>query len=172
MSRARAQTTGPPRTDGGEKATLRDSLDSLRGAIAGKVTGVPEPRVRTAGVASGTSLLGLLRHLAYVERFYFLGEDVADWPGTMRPSPEDTVDSVLADYREAVRRADAVIDACEDLTGPAPRPPRRGRVPTMRWVLTHMIEETARHAGHADILREQIDGSTGRSPAATAVALP
>ncbi|THC51977.1 DinB family protein [Streptomyces sp. A1499] len=172
MSRARAQTTGPPRTGGGEKATLRDCLDSLRGSIAGKVTGVPEPRVRTAGVASGTSLLGLLKHLAYVERFYFLGEDVADWPGTMRPSPEDTVDSVLAGYREAVRRADAVIDACEDLTGPAPRPPRRGRVPTMRWVLTHMIEETARHAGHADILREQIDGSTGLSPAATAVALP
>ena len=55
-----------------------------------------------------------------------------------------------------------VITACPDLSLPAPRPPRRGAPPTMRWVLVHMIEETGRHAGHADILREQIDGATGR----------
>ncbi|MFJ9029511.1 DinB family protein [Streptomyces sp. NPDC102274] len=157
-----AKDTGPPRTGADEKATLRDFLDYLRNAVADKVTGVPEPHVRTGGVASGTNLLGLLKHLAFVERFYFLGEDVGRWHATMRPSAEDTVDSVLTDYRRTVERANQVIDACPDLALPAPRPPRRGPAPSMRWVLVHMIEETGRHAGHADILRERIDGSTGR----------
>ncbi|MFB4290334.1 DinB family protein [Nonomuraea sp. ATR24] len=146
----------------GEKATLRGFLNRLRDAVAAKVDGVPEPQVRTAGVPSGTSLLGLVRHLAYVERFYFLGEDAGDWAATMRPTAEDTVDGVLARYRRAVEQANRVIDACPDLDLPAPRPPGRGGTPSMRWVLVHMIEETGRHAGHADILRERIDGSTGR----------
>ena len=69
---------------------------------------------------------------------------------------------MVADYRDTVRRANEVIEACPDLADPAPRAPGRGPTPSMRWVLVHMIEETGRHAGHADILREQIDGSTGR----------
>lgn len=161
-SRTRAKDTGPPSTGAGEKATLRGFLDHLRNAVADKVAGAPEPQVRTEGVPSGTNLLGLLRHLAFVERFYFLGEDAGDWSATFRPSAEDTVDGVLADYRNTVERANQVIDACPDLALPAPRAPRRGAAPSMRWVLVHMIEETGRHAGHADILREQIDGSTGR----------
>ncbi|MFD3374090.1 MULTISPECIES: DinB family protein [unclassified Streptomyces] len=161
-SRSRAKDTGPPLTGADEKDTLRGFLDYLRNAVADKVAGVPEPQVRTGGVPSGTNLLGLVKHLAFVERFYFLGEDVGDWRTTMRPSAVDTVDSVLADYRKTVERANQVIDACPDLTLPAPRPPRRGQAPSMRWVLVHMIEETGRHAGHADLLREQIDGSTGR----------
>ncbi|GAA1695537.1 DinB family protein [Streptomyces yatensis] len=160
--RTRRKETGPPATGPDEKATLRGFLDYLRDSVADKVAGVPEPQVRTGGVPSGTSLLGLLKHLAFVERFSFLGEDAGDWPATMRPSAEDTVDGVLADYRETVERANRVIDACPDLTLPAPRAPRRGSAPSMRWVLVHMIEETGRHAGHADILRERIDGSTGR----------
>lgn len=159
--RSRTDTT-PPRTGADEKATLRGFLDYLRNAVADKVAGVPEPQVRMGGVLSGTNLLGLLKHLAFVERFYFLGEDVGDWPATMRPSAEDTVEGLLADYRKTVERANQVIDACPDLALLAPRPPRPGPAPSMRWVLVHMIEETGRHAGHADILREQIDGSTGR----------
>lgn len=154
--------TRPPRTGAEEKATLLGFLDYLRAAIAAKAEGVPDPQVRTAGVLSGTSLLGLVKHLACVERFYFLGEDVDDWNATLRPAPEETADDVLADYREAVRRANQVIEACTDLTGSAPRAPRRRSAPSMRWVLVHMIEETGRHAGHADILREQIDGAIGR----------
>lgn len=77
----------------------------------------------------------------------------------MRPPAMDTVESVLADYRKTVERANQVIDVCPDLALPAPRP---GAAPSMRCVLVHMIEETGRHVGHADILREQIDGSTGR----------
>ncbi|WP_172386597.1 DinB family protein [Streptomyces sp. MNP-20] len=157
-----AEDTRPPSAGPDEKAVLLGFLDQLRAAVADKVTGVPEPQVRSGGVPSGTNLLGLVRHLAIVERFYFLGEEVGPWHATMRPSAEDTVESVLADYRRTVERANQVIDACPDLTLPAPRPPRRGPGPSMRWVLVHMIEETGRHAGHADILREQIDGSTGR----------
>jgi Protein of unknown function (DUF664) len=158
----RRRDTPPPRTGPGEKDVLRGFLDHLRSAVAAKAEDVPEPQVRTAGVPSGTSLLGLVRHLAHVERFTFLGEQVADWPGTFRPHPDETVASVLADYREAVSRANAVIDACTDLAAPVARPARSGRSPSMRWALAHMIEETGRHAGHADILRELIDGSTGR----------
>ncbi len=159
---SRKRDTGPPQTGPDEKEVLRGFLDYLRGAIADKAVGAPEPQVRTGGVPSGTSVLGLVKHLAFVERFYFLGEDVDDWGGTMRPSLEETVDDVLIDYRDAIERANRVIDACTDLTQPAPRAPRRGTAPSMRWVLVHMIEETGRHAGHADILREQIDGSAGR----------
>lgn len=137
-------------------------LDYLRDAIADKAAGVPEPQVRTGGVPSGTSLLGLVKHLAFVERFYFLGEHVDDWANTMQPSAAETVDDVVAGYRQAIAQANQVIEECADLTLPAPRPGRRAPAPSMRWILVHMIEETGRHAGHADILREQIDGATGR----------
>ena len=154
--------TRPRRTGADEKATLLGFLDYLRVAIAAKADGVPEPQVRTPGVPSGTSLLGLIKHLACVERFYFLGEGVDDWEATLRPAREETAYGLLADYRESVRRANQVIDACTDLTSPVPRTPMRRSAPSMRWVLVHMIEETGRHAGHADILREQIDGTIGR----------
>ncbi len=154
--------TQPPRTGTDEKSVLLGFLDQLRAAIAAKAEGVPEPQVRTAGVPSGTSLLGLVKHLACVERLYLLGEDVDDWAATMRPNPGETAERLLADYRDTVRRANQVIEEWEDLTLPAPRAGRRRSAPSMRWVLVHMIEETGRHAGHADILREQIDGSTGR----------
>ncbi len=137
-------------------------LDYLRASVAAKAEGVPEPQVRTAGVPSGTNLLGLVRHLTFVERFCFLGEDVRDWSATFRPAPQDSVEAVLGGYRDAVRQANLVIDACTDLALPSPRPKRGGSTPSMRWVLIHMIEETGRHAGHADILRERIDGATGR----------
>jgi uncharacterized protein DUF664 len=160
VPRSRRRDTPPPRTGPAEKDVLRGFLDQLRAAVAAKADGVPEPQVRTPGVPSGTSLLGLVRHLTHVERFTFLGERPADWPGTFRPRPDETVASILAGYRAAVERANAVIDACADLTEPVAR--RTGTAPSMRWALVHMIEETGRHAGHADILRELIDGSTGR----------
>jgi hypothetical protein len=160
MTRTRRRDTPPPRTGPAEKDVLRGFLDHLRAAVVAKAQDVPEPQVRTPGVPSGTSLLGLVRHLAHVERFTFLGEHVADWPGTFRPRPEETVASVVADYRAACEQANAVIDACTDLTRPVARPGRGA--PSMRWALVHLVEETGRHAGHADILRELVDGSTGR----------
>lgn len=154
--------TKPPRVGADEKATLLGFLDYLRSAVVGKAAGVPEPQGRTPGVDSGTSVLGLVKHLTVVERFYFLGENPADWAAGMRPAPDESAEQLIAGYREAVEQANRVIEACHDLTLPIPHPPRPASVPTMRWVLVHMIEETGRHAGHLDILREQIDGSVGR----------
>jgi hypothetical protein len=160
--RRRTKDVGPAWTGPDEKSTLLGFLDYLRGSIAGKVADVPEPRVRAAGVPSGTNLLGLIKHLGAVERFYFLGEPITNLRRTLRPTREETVEGLLADYRRTAERANEVIGSWTDLTRDAPRPPGRGLPPSRRWVLLHMIEETARHAGHADILREQIDGSTGR----------
>lgn len=153
----------PPRTGATEKDVLLGFLDYLRSCVIGKVEGAPEPQVRTPGVDSGTNLLGLLRHLGYVERFTFLGEPVADWPSTFRPEADETVDGLIGAYRDAITAANHVIAGCADLGTPAARPTARGRTPpSMRWALVHMIEETGRHAGHMDILRELIDGTTGR----------
>ncbi len=118
--------------------------------------------MRAAAVPAGTNLLGLLNHLTAVERWTFLGDDVTDWQPTFQAVPEHGVADVVARYRDAVECANAMLDGCTDLNAPVPGL-RRGRPgPSVRWALTHMIEETGRHAGHADILRELIDGSTGR----------
>ncbi|MEU5407196.1 DinB family protein [Nocardia asteroides] len=157
---SRRKDTPPPRTGNSELAVLRGFLDYLRSSIAAKVEGAPEPQVRTAMVPSGTNLLGLLRHLTFVERATFLGDRVTHWQDTFRAAPTETVTDVVTAYREAIARADALLDGCTDPAAPLPRPGRPA--PSVRWALTHMIEETGRHAGHADILRELIDGSTGR----------
>lgn len=158
----RRRDTPPPRTANSETEVLRGFLDYLRASIAAKVDGAPEPRVRTAAVPSGTNLLGLLNHLAFVERSMFLGDDVTNWKATFQAAPTDSVADVVAGYRDTVERANKVLDQCTDLGAPVPRPQQDRPAPSVRWALTHMIEETGRHAGHADILRELIDGSTGR----------
>jgi hypothetical protein len=149
--------TPPPRTGTSEKEVLRGFLDYLRTSVAAKPEGAPEPQVRAAAVPSGTNLLGLVKHLAHVERFVFLGEKPPSWPATFRPDPDESVADVVADYRKTVTRANDVIAAASNLAAPL-----RPDGPSLRWALTHMIEETGRHAGHADILRELIDGATGR----------
>ncbi|MEU5762962.1 DinB family protein [Nocardia sp. NPDC047648] len=156
----RRNDTPPPRTASSEAEVLRGFLDYLRASIAVKVEDAPEPQVRMAAVPSGTNLLGLLRHLTFVERSMFLGYRVTNWQATFQAAPTDTVATVVERYRETVERANEILDGCTDLSAPVPRPGRPA--PSLRWALTHMIEETGRHAGHADILRELIDGSTGR----------
>lgn len=158
----RRRDTPPPRTTNSETEVLRGFLDYLRTSMAAKVDGAPEPRVRTAAVPSGTNLLGLLNHLVFVERSMFLGDDVTNWKATFQAAPTDSVADVVARYRDTVERANKVLDRCTDLGAPVPRPQLDRPAPSVRWALTHMIEETGRHAGHADILRELIDGSTGR----------
>lgn len=88
-------------------------------------------------MASGTNLLGLLNHLTHVERAVFLGEEVRSWPATFRAASQDGVADVVARYREAVERANRVLDACTDLGAPlpgrdraAPRPVSAGPSPT------------------------------------------
>lgn len=158
----RRKDTPPPRTANSEADVLRGFLDYLRTSVAAKVDGAPEPQVRTPAVPSGTSLLGLLNHLIAVESATFLGAKVTDWQATFEPAPEDGVADLVARYRETVDRANEALDAHTDLGAPLPRAGRPGGGPSVRWALTHMIEETGRHAGHADIIRELLDGSTGR----------
>ncbi|GLY54905.1 DinB family protein [Lentzea sp. NBRC 102530] len=138
----------PPRTGGSETEVLRGFLDYLREAVIAKVDGAPEPAVRTAMVPSGTTLLGLVRHLTFVERATFLGVKPRSWKATFHVPAGDSVADVVAGYREVVAASNEVLDGsvAEDV----------------RWRLAHMVEETGRHAGHADIIRELIDGSTGR----------
>ncbi|MFD7918365.1 DinB family protein [Streptomyces sp. NPDC059740] len=155
----------PPGLAADERTTLLTFLDYLREAVAAKVRDVPEAGARAAGVPSGTSLLGLVRHLTAVEDNWFqwayAGADVPLLDDEVPPGAE-TVSEALAAYREAAARSNRVVEACRDLEEPGARSLRETAPPTMRWLLVHMIEETGRHAGHADILREQLDGSVGR----------
>ena len=160
--------TRPPVFDAeDEKSVLLSFLNYQRTSIAAKVYGAPEPWARTAGVASGTSLLGLIKHLTAAEIIWFewsfAGADVEFADLAMKVGLGESAEQILADYQAAVARANAVIEAAPDLSASA----ARGMGPdqeqhTLRWILAHMIGESARHAGHADILREELDGSTGR----------
>ncbi|MEG3630741.1 DinB family protein [Streptomyces sp. C6-003] len=158
----RRRDNPPPRTGDSEADVLRGFLDHLRTSIVAKVAGIPEPQARTAAVPSGTNLLGLLNHLTFVERSTFLGHDVTDWQAMFEAGPADSAADVVARYRDAVERANDVLDEYADLGATLPRSRPDRPAPSIRWALTHMIEETGRHAGHADILRELIDGTTGR----------
>ncbi|KMS92234.1 DinB family protein [Prauserella rugosa] len=162
MSPRTRRDTPPPRTASSEADVLRGFLDYLRTSVAAKVDGAPEPAARTAVVPSGTNLVGLLNHLAWVERATFLGQPPDDWQATFTAAPQDTVADVVARYRATVAQANTVLDGCTDLAAPLARPQATRQGPSVRWALTHMIEETGRHAGHADIVRELIDGVTGR----------
>jgi hypothetical protein len=144
----RRRDAGPPRTGGGEKEVLLGFLDYLRASVIAKTDGIGEPRVRTPGVPSGTNLLGLVKHLTHVERHWLLGDTVRDWQATFHPGPDESVADIIRAYRETNARVNEVV--------------ADGDVAALRWTLTHLIEETGRHAGHADILRELIDGATGR----------
>jgi hypothetical protein len=153
---------------GGEKESLKVALDRHRDVMLWKLEGLSDADLRRQMVPSGTSLLGLIKHLAAVEYGWFcdtfdrpheaLPFDVDDPEADMRPLPEESAADLLGFYARARAAADAAIDAIDlDAQGNA----WFGEKVSMRWVLIHMVEETARHAGHADILRELIDGATG-----------
>jgi uncharacterized damage-inducible protein DinB len=147
----------------GEKDTLVAFLGYLRSSVDTKLVHLSEDDARRPLVASGTTLLGLVKHLAFVEVYWaqrrFAGSGVALSGDGFELDPADTVESVRGDYREAGRRTDEIVAACDNLDQPLALG-RHGL--TLRWMLAHLVEETARHAGHADILRELVDGTTGR----------
>jgi uncharacterized damage-inducible protein DinB len=155
-----------------EREVLVQFLDEYRHVVAAKVAGLSDADARRAVVASGLSPLGVLKHLAWVEygwfRYRFAGEDVPDTPRVdgdnavqFATEETDTVEDVLARYGDACDRSRAIAASAPTLDELARRH-RPGEVPaTLRWIYVHMIEETARHAGHLDIMREQIDGATG-----------
>ncbi|MEU9841943.1 DinB family protein [Actinomadura sp. NPDC048032] len=153
---------------GGEKESLKAALDRHRDVVLWKLNGLDEEQARRPMTPSGTSLLGLTKHLGAVEYNWFcetFGRETEPLPfrdddpeADLRIEPGETIESVVAFYGRARAASDKVIEevALED-RGTA----WHGATVTLRWVLIHMVEETARHAGHMDIVREMLDGATG-----------
>ncbi len=155
-----------PLNDAGELDTALAFLSFARSCVLKKVDGLDEEQLRRRLVVSETTLLGLVAHLTDGERYWFgytLAGDprYADVDFDMVVPPDRSAEQVVARYRAAIADSDAHIRAAEGLDARTVHPvadqPR-----TLRWVLAHMTSETVRHAGHADILRELIDGVTGR----------
>lgn len=156
---------------GDEKQSLQASMDRHRAVVRWKVEGLSEEAIRKPLTPSGLTMGGVVKHLASVEFGWFCStfgrpsEEIefhaddpdADW----RVEPDETLADVLDYYGRACAAADAVIGELE-LTDTGRS--WNGDTVTLRWVLIHMIEETARHCGHLDIARELLDGTTGDHP--------
>jgi len=151
---------------GDERTTLLAFLAYLRQTIVRKIEDVSEDDARRALVPSGTSLAGLIKHLTAAERYWFrhvfAGEPGMTWDRRSWEVGEGvTVDQLIDDYRESWKESDRLVEGARSFDVPCAEEHRNHRM-SLRWVVVHMIEETGRHAGHADITRELIDGSTGR----------
>lgn len=153
----------PPRLAAADdRRVLRALTQYHRDSVVRKLDGISQDQARRELVPSGTTLLWIVKHLTMAELLWvgrrFAGRDI------VLPSDvicdDDTIDSVISGYRDAWASVDRIADAspleecCRDVETES--------MVDLRWVLTHLLEETARHAGHADILRELLDGSTGR----------
>ena len=167
----------PPAAD--EAATLLGFLDYQRATLAWKCSGLDAAGLRATTAASTMTLGGILKHMALVECGWFSGSlhgredpppwDAVDWKADpdweWRTAADDAPDELFALWQRAVEqsRADVaqVLDGGDGLGQLAKRTWSDGRSPSLRWILCHMIEEYARHNGHADLLRESIDGATG-----------
>jgi hypothetical protein len=151
-----------------ERRLLCHFLDLQRTALVRKLDGVSEQDARESPTASSLSLLGILKHSALWERRWFqiafAGRDLLEeWPSDdseedFELGERDTVARWLAYYEEQVA-VSREIAASADLGTPCALPRQARR--SLRWVMLHMIEESARHAGHADIIRETLDGTRG-----------
>jgi hypothetical protein len=159
----------PPPRQGSEHEILAGMLDFARGAVVRKVAALTEEQARSAPVpASALTPAGVVKHLTGVERFWF-SIDFANldlehpWPeddmhGAWALTDEDTIEDLVAAYRaECARSEESVAAFALDEAATAP-----GMDFLLRFAYAHMIQETARHAGHLDLLRETIDGTTGQ----------
>ena len=156
---------------GSERTTLTAFLDWHRGTLAVKCEGLCEQQLRQKSMPPSTlSLLGLVRHMAEVERTWFrrvvAGEEVplvysdaGDYQVAYDAENAD-VDEAFTNWRAEIELAGEIEARTPDLDSTGYQAKWDERV-TLRWVLIHMIEEYARHNGHADFLREAIDGKTG-----------
>ncbi len=157
------------------KDDLRRYLDRAREALLWKTEGLSEYDVRRPLVPTGTNLLGLVKHVAGVAAGYFgdcfgrpfgeplpwLDED-AEPNADLWATADESREQIVGLYRRAWAHAFATIDDLPlDATGEVPWWPPERRNPTLHRVLVHMIAETERHAGHADIVRELVDGAVG-----------
>ena len=164
-----------PPTTGSELATLTGFLGWHRATLELKCSGLDaEAMARRSVEPSSLSLLGLVRHLAEVERswfrrllagqdapplFYSPGDPDGDFDGA-RPDPAVVAEAWHA-WREEVTFAERFVAAASSLDMVGKREDKSRGPMSLRWVLTHMIEEYCRHNGHADLLRERIDGAVG-----------
>jgi hypothetical protein len=163
----------PPLTTGDEKALLHTHLQVHRDALLWKLEGLGEADLRRPMTGTGTNLLGLVKHLTGVEGGYFCDafgrerpplaweadEDAAMGEfSDMYAKPDESAEEIIASYRVATAAADRSIAALDlDATGRH----HLGITVSLRWMLLTVLLDTARHAGHADIVREQIDGAAG-----------
>ncbi|MEU9285316.1 DinB family protein [Streptomyces sp. NPDC048275] len=152
---------------GGEKESLHASLDRHRDAVLWKLEGLDDEQVRRVITPSGTNLLGLVKHLASVEYGWFcstFGREVEPlWfdpfsEEDMSAGQGETTAQIVEFYGRARAAADRTLSELSlDDVGTS----WNGTTVSLRWVLIRMVEETARHAGHMDIVRELIDGGAG-----------
>jgi hypothetical protein len=150
----------PPRLAAGESETLLALLRYQRQSLARKVTGLDEADASGSPVASGTTLVWLVAHMARAEITWVLERFAGLDPSTTGEPADGTLAAALAFYRATWSRVDDVV-ASAGLADLCRRPDAEPNV-NLRWVLMHLLEETARHAGHADILAELVDGRSGR----------
>jgi uncharacterized damage-inducible protein DinB len=167
------QDLGTDDLNTGELETLARYLDGYRDVIVWKLEGLDEEQVRRRLVPSLTSLLGIVKHLAFVERYWFqrviAGRDVSipwldddGWEDAQwHLSDEETIAEVVGLYETEIAESRRIHSALDD---PDLLVNVDGDPVSVRRILIHMVEEVARHAGHADILRELIDGTTGVFP--------
>jgi uncharacterized damage-inducible protein DinB len=153
-----------------ERATLVSFLEWQRATLERKCAGLPPEQLRVRSAPPSTlSLIGLVRHMAEVERSWFrrtaAGEDVAtiyssatDPDGDFNDVGGTSVDDVFATWHTECERAREIV-AARDLDDVCKQ--RSGREVSVRWIVVHMIEEYSRHNGHADLLRQRIDGAVG-----------
>ena len=160
---------GQPDSTGSERQVLEAFLDFHRQVLVSKVDGIPENEARRRRVPSKTTLAGLIKHMIGVERGWFQEVLAGRSPQDIDPNvgggeeswdlaENETVSSLIKEYEQTCEqsRQTAARFALDD----AVPEPDMAQV-SLRWIYVHMIEETARHVGHADILREQADGAAG-----------
>ena len=170
-----------PPVAGDETATLVGSLERQRATFAWKSGGLDAAGLRATVGASSMTLGGLLKHLALVEDQYFSRRlldrdpappwDTVDWTADpdwdWHSAAEDSPEQLYALWRDAVARSRSILTealAQDGLGQLARRPWPDGRAPSLRRILIDLIEEYARHTGHADLIRESVDGLVGEDP--------
>lgn len=150
-----------------DDATLVADLAFYRDVVVRKLEGLDRERATAVRLPSGVTLLGVVQHLAWVEREWFghclRGEPMADWEPeeSFVVAPGLTVEDVVADYRAACAAGEAATAAAGSFDVATVEPHWYFGIVTLRFVLQHLLKETARHAGHLDVLRELTDGATG-----------
>lgn len=149
-----------PKGNPDERELLLSWLGFLRGAVLRKINGLNEDDARWTPDGGLITLLGIVNHLTHLEWRWIdgsmRGEETSRDDDEFYPGPDLTVDAAIAAYRDRAVATDAYVRSTSLET-----PCREGGRTDLRWVMLHLINETARHAGHADATRELLDGTIG-----------